>query len=107
MTSQIADTMATPSAPQDRRHRRAPVAEHGNDDGQADGHLSRGDHHHEKHGKLAFEHPSSRPAATKVRLTEFSISSIDMNMTRALRRTSSPTAPMANSPAARACTSLR
>ena len=37
--------------------------------------------------------------ATKVRLTALSISSMHMNITSGLRRTSSPTAPMANSTA--------
>ena len=44
--------------------------------------------------------PSWRPAATKVRFTALSISSIDMNITRALRRTRMPATPMTNSTAA-------
>src|SRR5690606_4354258 len=40
--------------------------------------------------------PRARPAEIKVRLTAFSISSTHMNMTRALRRTRMPRAPIEN-----------
>src|SRR5690606_285040 len=44
--------------------------------------------------------PSARPAETRVRLTALSISSTHMNITRALRRTRMPIAPMVNNAAA-------
>ena len=38
--------------------------------------------------------PNPHPAATKLRFTALSMSSTDMNMMRALRRTSMPAAPI-------------
>ena len=43
--------------------------------------------------------PTVRDRATKLRLTALSISSMHISITRALRRTSTPTAPMPNSTA--------
>ena len=40
--------------------------------------------------------PVARAKVTRVRFTELSISSTHMNTTMALRRTSTPTAPMVN-----------
>ena len=69
---------------------------------EADDDLGGGDDEHEEHGRLPVDVAErARTARRSVRLTALSISSMHMNITSGLRRTSTPTAPMPNRTAAR------
>jgi len=72
------------------------VTEERHDDGQADRHLGGGDDQG-KNGKDLPAHVSQcRAKAAKLRLTAFSISSMEAKMMMALRRVSTPAMPMQN-----------
>ena len=72
------------------------AAQDRDDDAEADHDLGGGHDQHEEHGGLAVDVAEPRSArATNVRLTALSISSTHMNITSGLRRTISPTAPIA------------
>ena len=99
---------AIASAPQlvELVHRCGGTAEDGDDDGQADHHLCGGHHQHEEHSwplRIA-QRPAPRD---ECRATALSISSIDMNMMIALRRSRRPAADQERGPPRTSCTNRR